>query len=481
MAKTIVEQLAEATANCTFEDLGAKAAEESKRLILDSIGCALAATEEPKGKIGIEIGRMMGGAKEEATILGAGERGSVFGAAFANGELINALDYDAVLPPGHVAPYVIPAALAMAESRGASGRDVVVAIALAHEMSHRIGKAMDYLRDIKDGKIESPKILGYSCTIFGATAAVLKVKGQTADVISHALGIAGSIAPVNSLKSWAHHTPSTTVKYTVAGPLAQSALIAAAMAELGHRGDLPVLDDAEYGYPRFIGTQRWEPGRITEEFGRKWNFVAESNIKPYPHCRAQHCLFDALTAVLEKDDIQPGEIESIRTYGEGFAAGDVVWLSRRIERVEDAQMSVPHGVAMVAHRIRHGKKWQDPKVVFDPSVISLMNKVTHQVHPEYVERLRQNPASRPTRVEVSARGTVFVGEREFPKGSPSPDPSSYMTNEELVEKFRHNAEDVLSSAAVDDIVDALLNLENAKDFAVVMRLFGTQPKVKLAS
>jgi 2-methylcitrate dehydratase PrpD len=481
MAKTIVEQLAEGAANCSYEDLGAKTAGESKRIILDSIGCGLAAIGEPKGKTGIAIARMMGGAMDEATILGAGERGSVFGAAFANGELINALDFDAVLPPGHVAPYVIPAALAMAESRGASGADVVVAIALAHEMSHRLGKAMDYLRDIKDGKVESPKILGYSCTIFGATAAVLRVKRQSAEVIAHALGIAGDIAPVNSLKSWAHHTPSTSVKYTPVGPLVQSALIAAALAEGGHRGDLPVLDDAEYGYPKFIGTQRWEPSRIATEFGRTWNFPAESSIKPYPHCRAQHGLFDALTAVIEKDNIRPEEIESIRTYGEGFAQGDVVWLNRRIERVEDGQMSLPHGLAMLAHRVPLGKEWQDPAIVFSPSVIGLMSKVTHSVHPDYVERLRQHPASRPTRVEVTARGKVFVGESNFPKGSPSPDPSSYMTDDELAAKFRHNAQGVMSPAAVEDAIDAVMNLEKARDFGAVMRLFAATTKVKLAS
>jgi len=69
---------------------------------------------------------------------------SIFGAAFANGELINALDFDAILPPGHVSPYVIPGALAIAESTGAPGTDLITALALSHEMSYRIGKAMDY-------------------------------------------------------------------------------------------------------------------------------------------------------------------------------------------------------------------------------------------------------------------------------------------------------------------------------------------------
>ena len=92
---------------------------------------------------------MLGGSGGPASVLGTGEQLPVFGAAFANAELINALDYDTILPPGHVTPYVLPVALAVAESLGSSGKDYIVASAIAHEMSYRMGKAMDYLRDTR--------------------------------------------------------------------------------------------------------------------------------------------------------------------------------------------------------------------------------------------------------------------------------------------------------------------------------------------
>lgn len=104
MANTLIEQLASFSRNTAFEQIPAFAVEECKRLVLDSIGCALAAVHEPKGRIGIEYGRMTGIGSQDATIIGTGERVSVFGASFANGELINALDMDAVVPPGHVTP-----------------------------------------------------------------------------------------------------------------------------------------------------------------------------------------------------------------------------------------------------------------------------------------------------------------------------------------------------------------------------------------
>ena len=165
------DKLADFAAGTQFDRLPSPVVDECKRILLDSIGVALAAVDEPKGRIGIEYGRLIGGSGK-ATIIGTADRVNLFGAAFANGELINALDMDAVLPPGHVTPYVLPGALAVGETLGVSGQALIAALAVAHEMSWRLGKAMDYLRDTQDGKVSPPPVYGYSSTVFGATAAI---------------------------------------------------------------------------------------------------------------------------------------------------------------------------------------------------------------------------------------------------------------------------------------------------------------------
>jgi 2-methylcitrate dehydratase PrpD len=464
----LIQQLANFTLESSFEHLPAEVVEESKRIVLDSIGCALAAVAEPKGRMGLEFGRLLGGSKEEATILGTGERTSLFGAAFANGELINALDYDIVLPPGHVTPYVLPVVLAVGESVGASGKEVITATAVAHEMSYRFGKAMDNLRDTKDGKVDPPAVFGYASTIFGAAAAAAKLKRLAPEVLANALGIAGSITPVNSQIAWFQHAPSSTIKYLLAGALTQSALTAACMAELGHRGDVQILDDREFGYPRFIGTKKWEPGQLTDGLGVEWRFTPHLSYKPYPHCRILHALLGCLTKVLEKNDIGPEEIEGIKVWVEGMVE-QPVWLNRDIQHVHDAQFSIAHGIALGAHRVPPGKAWQDPSLVFSPSVMNLMNKVTHEVHPDYVALLTGHGASRPARVEIKARGNMFVGEQRYPKGVRSPDPESYMTNEELFTKFRNNAQGSLSTAGTEALIAAVMSLERADNLSAVLR------------
>ncbi|MFG2657332.1 MmgE/PrpD family protein [Streptomyces sp. NPDC048425] len=471
MTETLVERLANFTVTSDFDQLPPEVVEESKRIVLDSIGCALGAIDQPKGRIGIEYGRMTGGSNRDATIIGTGDRVSVFGAAFANGELINTLDADAVLPPGHVTPYVLPGALAVSESVGASGKDLVTAVAVAHEMSYRIGKAMDYLRDVKDGKASPPPVYGYSSTVFGATAAIVKLKGLNSSVLSHALGIAGSIAPVNSFRAWSEHAPTSTIKYLMAGALTQSALTAAHMAELGHRGDLRVLDDRDFGFPRFIGTSRWAPDVITDALGTDWRFPAEQSYKPYPHCRILHALLDSLTQIVEENDIKLAEITGIKAWVEGFVE-QPLWLNRNIEHVHDAQFSIAHGLAVGAHRVPPTKAWQDPELVFSDSVMGLMDRVTYEVHPNYVELISGHAASRPAKIEVSARGRTFVGERRYPKGSKSPDPETSMTNDELVAKFHRHAEGVIAATDIDSVVDAVLNPEKVDDLGTIMSRLG---------
>ena len=412
---SIATTLAHFAADTRFEDLPPDVVAESKRILLDSLGCALAAVDLDKGRIGIEFAGILGGSDEVATILGSSRRSSIFGAAFANGELINALDFDAILPPGHVSPYVLPGALAVAEADRVSGRDLVLAVAIAHEMSNRFGKAMDYIRDVVDGEFRMPPVLGYTSTIFGATAAVTRLRRADADATAHALAIAAAITPVNSHRSWIEHTPVATIKYTMAGPIAQAALTAAHMAFLGHRGDPAVFDDAEFGYRRFIGSARWQPERLVDGIGRDWRFQRENSFKVYPHCRAPHGLLDLLTGILDENGIATSEIEAIRAWGEGHTERPC-WTTREINNPIDAQLSTVHALAVGAQRLPNTKVWQSPEVMFAPHVLGLMEKVTFHVHPDWASSMVNDPAARPSRVEVDARGQHLHGDAALPQG-----------------------------------------------------------------
>lgn len=176
--------------------------------------------------------------------------------------------------------------------------------------------------------------------------------------------------------------------------------------------------------------------------------------------------------MVEEHDIKPDEIEAINAWGEGWVQLPN-WTNKSIGSPVDAQFSIAHGLAVGAHRLPPGPDWQRPDVIASPSVLGLMERVSYHAHPDYDQSVSARPASRPSRVEVVARGTTFTAERSYPKGTPSPDPATAMTNDELVAKFRVNADGPLAGSVVDDVVDAVLNLESVDDVNEVMRLVAT--------
>ncbi len=475
---TMIQKFADLATGTRLVDLPAEVIGESTRILLDSIGVAVAGIGELKGRAGISYGKLIGGTQGDATIMGTGDKVSVFGAAFANGELINTLDMDAIMPPGHVTPYVLPGILALGESMARDGKSVVEAIAVSHEISCRIGMGMDYLRDTKNGKVDPPPVFGYAETVFGATAAISMLRGHSTQVTANGLGVAGSISPVNSQTAWFQHAPSSTIKYLHAGILTQSAFTAAYAAELGHRGDIQILDDEEFGYRRFIGTRRWFSDQMVADLGREWRFVELSAFKPYPHCRILHALIDEMQDMMQKHEISVPEIEGIKVYVEGMVE-QPVWLNREILLPHDAQFSIAHGIAVGAHRVPPGRAWMEPELVFGDSVMGLMDKVTHEVHPDYVELLTGNAASRPAKLEIRARGQTFVGERRYPKGTKSPDPTSHMTNDELIAKFLNNVDGILPRSNAEAIVDLVMDLPRLDDLGRVMRL--TAPSTRVSA
>ena len=99
-----------------------------------------------------------------------------------------------------------------------------------------------------------------------------------------------------------------------------------------------------------------------------------------------------------------------------------------------------------------------------------MDKINFEVHPDYEKLLTANAASRPTRVEVRARGETYVLEKRYPKGMPSPDPTTFMTNDELGDKFTRIAEGVLSARNVDAAIKTLWDLESTTDVGELISL-----------
>ena len=469
-ASTLLESLAVFAKATRYETLPAEVVTETRRILLDSAGCALAGAGSERGKQGMALARQIGAGVEECTVLGSGARLTRFGAAFANGEMINGFDYDSVLPPGHVSPFVIPPILAAAELKHANGKDLIVATALAHEISTRIGQSMRGNRDVSDdnlrtGKMDVPPVMGHSCTIFGGTAGVAWISGFDAETMAQAMAHGGHIVPMQTLSKWNKTVPVATTKYLMAGWMGQAALTAASMAQLGYVGDKSLLE-GDYGFWKFAGSTKWNPDFLLQDLGKTWIFPPATVFKHYACCRVIHNALDCFGAIIEREKLNPDEIVKVSAYIEA-SSWQPVWQNRVIKSQVDAQFSVAYNFSMVAHRIEIGPKWQDREVMRDPKILAFMDKVSHETHPEYIRTLKEDSNTRLAKVEVQARGRTFVEESRYPRGSQSM-PQTRATDEELIAKFQRNAARTLPWRKIDPAIDRLMNIERVEDIAALM-------------
>ena len=138
--KTITQELAGFTVNTRWEDLPESIIQEVKKVLMEHIGVTLAALSTDKGKMMVSLGRRLGGTPE-SSILGIGDKVSCTNAALVNGELMITLDYHANMSFGHDGTFIVPSALAIAESVGASGKDLILALGVGFEISSRLARA----------------------------------------------------------------------------------------------------------------------------------------------------------------------------------------------------------------------------------------------------------------------------------------------------------------------------------------------------
>ncbi|MCC6473975.1 MAG: MmgE/PrpD family protein, partial [Burkholderiales bacterium] len=139
-----------------FDSLPPEMVRVTKRGLVDAIACALAGTRTDRGKIAVRMARRLGG-QPEATVIGAGDRVSCVNAAFANGELVNALDFDAT---PHLPPNVIPPLVAIAQAKRSTGRELIACITVAHELAWRLYTAMSAYTSTYIEKATSPDVFG---------------------------------------------------------------------------------------------------------------------------------------------------------------------------------------------------------------------------------------------------------------------------------------------------------------------------------
>lgn len=453
-----------------YEDLPADIVHEAKRLIMDTVGCGLGGYAVEKGQMAVRLAVRQSGAPE-ATILG--QRGKVPAAlaAFANGDLMNALDWNALLPPSHVPPYVIAPVLALAEARHKSGKDLITAAVAGMEVAGRIGTSLGGLRATPGGF--PLKVWGVSANQLGATAGAARVLELDPGRTLHALGLSAYHAPVPSHVKYNYTKEVGYAKYAPSGWMAQAGVVTAQLAEMGYRGDTSFLE-TERGFWAMNGAPSWDAAKVTDGLGDQWTFM-NAGYKYWPTCGFYQSPLDAFTWLLEEHRLQPEEIDEVVYQIERFASIDKYVTTEPTDHIE-AAASGPYVIAVAAHRIPRGPGWQAQSVIDDPRIRAFMKKVRHEVNPRSEELRRQDIevegrpylSHRPARILVKARGQFFERSVDYANWLSMGVEAYRPTDEGLAQKFRLNARIVLDEGRTQAAIGQLLHLEDVKDIASLM-------------
>jgi 2-methylcitrate dehydratase PrpD len=381
--------------------------EAVKADIFDTLACATAGISANGVSSLLTLVANWGG-KSEAAIWCTGLRVPAHHAAWVNGMMSHARDFDdthdaAVL---HAGVSVVPAAIAAAELNPAStGEDLLCGVAAGLELICRLGVAT------KVGIIES----GYMYTSlfghFAATAAAARVLRLNTEQTVNALGIAYSQA------AGTHQVTrdAALTKRIQPGFAAKTGLISVAMTQAGIRGAQRTFEGVD-GLFRSYLHGRYDRERLREGLGERFDLV-DLSFKPYPCCRFNHTAIDAALSIREQmgPGVQIRRITANVNRQSHEAVGTPIDMRRRPETVVQAQFSIPYTVACALQKGTVKLADFTDEGICNREVRAIAALTDVVTDPEIERDWSRNVS--PTRLVVETDRGVFEARVDHPRGN----------------------------------------------------------------
>lgn len=432
--------LAGFVAGLGYEDLPQPVVAQACRLVLDAVGCAVAAwAEDPeKARLARDIAGLYPASPGAGVIGAAGLAAQPAFAALANGILINAADNDdthkrALL---HVGSVVVPTVLALAETERLSGREAILALVAGYEVAARVGMAV----------MPTHYRFWHSTATngtFGAAASAAKALRLDADGARRTLGLAGTqAAGLNTFFESGDMTKSIHP-----GKAALNGILSAQLAGLGATSPPGILEHPK-GYLAAFSLEP-KPEALVSGLGTEWE-ILQNGFKFFPSILASHSPIQATLSLVNRHPIDPRRIaritnETYRTVATHFS-------SKEVGSVMAARVSVPYCIAVAAVDAALTQRQFDPDRIADPLVQRVLARTEVVGVPE-LDALY--PASFPARVTLRMEdGTAHQETVLLPKG----DPGNPMTPEEIAAKFRANCAGALAGAEAEVLLAAIRGL-----------------------
>jgi 2-methylcitrate dehydratase len=451
--ETVTAAMSRWAAGLRFEQLSSEAVHQAKRLLLDSLGCALGGYQQHDVKIALEVLDEIAG-DGPATVIGSAKHVDPVSAALANALMIRCMDYNDIYwkqDPSHPSD-IFPAALACCERARSNGKELIVGLVLGHEFEMRLCEAA--FPGIRERGWHHATLTAFAAPIVAGRALHL-----TWEQIQHAIGISASrhctLGAVTAGKL-------TMMKNTVDPMATQSGVLAALLAEKGYTGPEHVIDGKE-GLTHVFKPE-WKLNLLTDGLGEIWR-ITQCGMKAFPTEALTHTAISAVLDIVRSNDLHPDNVQKVQIRSLARAADILSDPSKYDPRTkETADHSLPYVIAAgLVDRQVTPAQFTLAKIM-DPKIREQLQKVEVVADPE-IEKVF--PALQRVIVHMDTRdGRSFNKQLDFPKG----DPRNPLTDSDIEEKFAALADGVLTRAAQKRVQDAVWNLEHVGSVAELMAL-----------
>jgi 2-methylcitrate dehydratase len=443
------EAFAEYAHGLQITDIPAEARHHAKCKLIDTLGCAMGGYSTELSR----ITRAMAGASTGAPgarVLGSLASTTPEMAAFANGTMIHALDFnDVYMSKSTCHPSdALSGILATAEAERASGESLLLASVLSYEASCGLADVIPREQGIDNT---------FYCMVGGAVGSA-KLMGVSLAQMQHAM----SLAVVSGVALEQTRTGALSMWKNAAGPnAARNAVFVAQAARAGITGpDAPI--EGKWGLWNILGHKfHWEPfGGGTVPFR-----IAEANLKRFP--AVAHAQSPITAALQLRDGLRVDDIESI--------AIESYWVAKRFEDPasplwkpsthEQAGSSLPYLVAVALTDGDVSEESFSPERLNDPQLTGLVKRTVVRENPAFNTLY---PEEWPCRIELTLRtGEKKVAETRYFKGHNK----SPLSQSEVEAKFRQLASPVLGDFAITSILERLWTLEEVENIHDLVQMF----------
>jgi 2-methylcitrate dehydratase PrpD len=415
------------------------------KALVDHLGCAVGASNDAAARPAravVERWKASGNAR-----VYMGGRTTPALAAFANGSMAHAMDYDDTHAggAGHPSGPCWSAALALAQEHGTSEKETLAAFITGFDVMAKLGGGWvpGVGRSLQRRGWHPTSIFGRA----GAAAVGCAIMKLDEKQIANALGVAATTAGGLVGSFGTHGKPFHAGKAAMDGilsaQLASEGFVAATHLYELEKGILDVL----------IQDRKVEPPTL-DDFEQKWE-LSENQIKPFASCRATHSAIQAARALA--DQVRGRRISNVHAKVHPNA---LVTAGKTAPRTPlEGKFSVPFCVALGLAGYRAVSSDFNERAFNDPAVAGIVPRVT-------LESVADQPAWKAF-VEVTLEdGQRLVGECQCVLGHPE-NPVSW---DALREKFEGLVEPVLGLEKCATLFDLGRNFLHPGSIAKISEL-----------